>query len=681
MKKRRSIKQKIILYILSVFVVFFVASVAYIVGTSRRTILNETVEKTKYIAKNSATDIEKFFESNLAITRTLSQAFSIYQTMPAEQWQELFLDMYMPIIKANEHVYIIWDSWEYYGYIPNYTKEHGRILMYILRDGERYEKSVEERSMDGDPEIYGAFKKQNRDDIWEPYLDVVQDGKRESRLMTTIASPVKIDGRFMGMIGLDMELTALQDLVSEVETVEGGFAFLVSPQGVIAGHPNSELISKNIAEVYSAETNEHNLLQRIPKGDEFSFSRIDNEGSSHYMFFSPITVNGVPSSWSLAISVPYSQVMQTANQSLLISLLVGVIALLVVITLLFFISNSLTKPIVSITSTLKRIAQGEISSKMRLDVNSGDEVEEMAEALNRSIEGLNNKTDFALDIGKGKLDSELNLLSDQDILGKSLIDMRNSLKIANEEEEKRKEEDKVRAWINEGVAKFADILRKNNDNIQTLSDEIVSNLVKYLKANQAGMFLLEDDDKNDTHFSLASAYAWDRKKFVNKRVDLSEGLIGACAMEKETIQLTEIPDDYVEITSGLGKATPSYILLVPLKHEEDVLGVIEIASFRVFEKHEVEFTERVAQSIASTILSVKINARTRMLLEQSQQQAEEMLAQEEEMRQNMEELQATQEEMSRKAQEQKQREDDLRREFEEEKKKLMQEIKELKKKK
>jgi hypothetical protein len=152
-------------------------------------------------------------------------------------------------------------------------------------------------------------------------------------------------------------------------------------------------------------------------------------------------------------------------------------------------------------------------------------------------------------------------------------------------------------------------------------------------------------------------------------------------MEKETIQLTEIPDDYVEITSGLGKATPSYILLVPLKHEEDVLGVIEIASFRVFEKHEVEFTERVAQSIASTILSVKINARTRMLLEQSQQQAEEMLAQEEEMRQNMEELQATQEEMSRKAQEQKQREDDLRREFEEEKERLMQEIKELKKKK
>jgi len=75
MKTKRSIRQKIILYILSVFVVSFVVSVAYIVVASRKSILNETVDKTSFIAKNSATDIEKFFESNLSITRTLSQAF------------------------------------------------------------------------------------------------------------------------------------------------------------------------------------------------------------------------------------------------------------------------------------------------------------------------------------------------------------------------------------------------------------------------------------------------------------------------------------------------------------------------------------------------------------------------------------------------------------------------------
>lgn len=98
----------------------------------------------------------------------------------------------------------------------------------------------------------------------------------------------------------------------------------------------------------------------------------------------------------------------------------------------------------------------------------------------------------------------------------------------------------------------------------------------------------------------------------------------------------------------MGGSNPKSILIVPLKVEEEVLGVIEIASFNPFEKHEIEFVEKIGQNIASTLASVRISERTAQLLEKTQQQAEEMAAQEEEMRQNMEELQATQEEAARK---------------------------------
>jgi methyl-accepting chemotaxis protein len=100
----------------------------------------------------------------------------------------------------------------------------------------------------------------------------------------------------------------------------------------------------------------------------------------------------------------------------------------------------------------------------------------------------------------------------------------------------------------------------------------------------------------------------------------------------------------------LGVSNPRFILVVPLKREETILGVMEIASFTVLEDYQIKFVEKLAESIASSIYNISINNRTSVLLEQSQMQAEEMRAQEEEMRQNMEELQATQEEMYRKEQ-------------------------------
>ncbi|HPW26898.1 MAG TPA: cache domain-containing protein, partial [Tenuifilaceae bacterium] len=579
-----------------------------IVYKSRETIIKETKQNSVLVAQNAAGDIRHFFEKNFTITRTLSKAFTVYQELPPKQWQDLFIKMYLPVIKDNPTVYIIWDSWEYYGFVPGYAKEYGRLLQSVVREGSSFNISIEERSMSGDPERYGKFKQQNVDDIWEPYLDEVQSEIREARLMTTIASPIQINGKYMGLIGVDVELTLMQDLVKSVNLPEGGYAFLLSNDGIIAGHPDKSLIFKNITDVFPDGIDSHNILQRIKKGENFEFNRFDGK-DEHLMLFTPISMDGVNTVWSLVISIPKGMLMAEANRTLLISLGVGLLGLILIYIVLVFISDGLTRPIVKITGSLKRMAAGEISGNLTLDINSGDEIEEMSKALNTTIEGLNQKAAFSLDIGQGKLASQLEMLGE--------------------------------------------------NSIDNLADEVVRNLVKYFKVNQAGMFIINDDDKNDIFFQYMAAYAWDRKKYVTKRIELGEGLVGACAMEKETIQLTEIPEDYVFITSGLGKATPRYVILVPLKHEDTVVGVLELASFSVMETHEVELLEKVGESIASSILSVKINTKTRMLLEQSQQQAEEMKAQEEEMRQNMEELLATQEEMGRKAEEQKRKEDDL----------------------
>jgi GAF domain-containing protein len=278
-----------------------------------------------------------------------------------------------------------------------------------------------------------------------------------------------------------------------------------------------------------------------------------------------------------------------------------------------------------------------------------NEMGELAEEVNGILEQLTDATEFVAAIGEGKLDFDYKTLDEEYTPGKnkladSLISMQEKLKALNEDEQRRQ-------WANEGLTKFVDILRSSNDNITTLGDKIISALVKYTNANQGGLYVLNDEDDRNKHLELVSLFAFDNKKFETQKVRLGEGILGQTFLEKETTVLTQIPEEYVRITSGLGGANPKSLLIVPLKVDKDVYGIVELASFKNFQPHEIAFVEKLAETIASTLASVKVAGKNRQLIEQFQQQTEEMRSQEEEMRQNMEELQATQEEISRKEQE------------------------------
>lgn len=250
----------------------------------------------------------------------------------------------------------------------------------------------------------------------------------------------------------------------------------------------------------------------------------------------------------------------------------------------------------------------------------------------------------------GDINAEYTISDEADELGKALIALRDKLVSNQREESYRKREDSQRHWVTEGLAMFGVILRMNNDNLELLSANVIQHLVKYLNIEQAGFFIISEED-SEKYFDLIACFAYDRKKFANKRLAWGEGLVGACALEKQTIYMTNVTDGYVEITSGLGKSNPRAICIVPLKINEEVHGVLELASFRVFESYEIEFVEKVAESIASTISSVKINLRTSQLLKESQEGAQKMADTEKIMKLNMEELRSTQKEAAKQAEE------------------------------
>jgi len=300
-------------------------------------------------------------------------------------------------------------------------------------------------------------------------------------------------------------------------------------------------------------------------------------------------------------------------------------------------------------SSLHSLEKGDVD--INLDdkaLYSSDEFAEGAKALHALLDSFKGMVDFATVIGQGNLDATYQQLSDKDALGTALIKMQKSLKETKTQQDMLRAEEDQRNWVTVGLAKFSEILRRDNNDMEAMSYNVISNMVKYLDANQGGIFILnETENEADRVLEMKACYAFDRKKFVDKQIRPGEGLVGTCYLEGKPIYLTEVPDKYIFITSGLGNANPKAILICPLKVNDQIFGVIELASFKKFEPFQIDFVQKVGESIASTVSTVNVNIRTSRLLEQTKLQAEEMANTEEELRQNMEEMQATQEEAHR----------------------------------
>jgi hypothetical protein len=225
----------------------------------------------------------------------------------------------------------------------------------------------------------------------------------------------------------------------------------------------------------------------------------------------------------------------------------------------------------------------------------------------------------------------------------------NLKKTLSELEESRKQDD-FRSWVAKGIAELGGVLQTSESSVN-IYEHWLSAVVKYLKVNQGGLFLAEEDSSGKTELKLTASYAFERKKFLQKSVEPGEGLVGQAYMEQHTIYLKKVPKEYIHITSGLGDAPPHVLLVLPIKNKQSTEAVLELASFHELEKHHLELLEKLGESLAGFISNHKINQRTKALLQQAQTMSEELRSNEEEMRQNLEELTATQEALARKERE------------------------------
>jgi PAS domain S-box-containing protein len=302
------------------------------------------------------------------------------------------------------------------------------------------------------------------------------------------------------------------------------------------------------------------------------------------------------------------------------------------------LARSITRPLYTMRNKLSMVAKGVLPEN---SVNhSRDEFGQMGMKVDELVQTLRVNADFAQRIGEGKYDTQFKPASNDDLLGMSLVNMRHNL-IENERR------DKERNWIVRGVAEISEILRMH-DSTEELGEDVIKFILDKIGAIQGAFYVVNESQNGQPVIEMRASYAYSRKKYLHAKFKFAEGLVGQAAAEKDTILRTEIPQDYVSITSGiLGEQKPTCILIVPLITNEEVYGVLEFAGFKKFDQSQVKFVQELSLILARTIFNIKVNERTRRLLSESQAMSNELKEKQEVLRQNAEEMQATQEELQR----------------------------------
>ncbi len=648
MKFRFRLLIRMLVLILSISVLIFYISSNIISKNFKKVAYSEAFETNSNEAAKLASIIKTNLNKDFDKIRTIAQLMQTNTTLDWYSKRDIFNNTTAELVRNNTDFVGIWDSWELRFVDNNWDLPYGRITNYQIWKSGHLEHTIDSLDLDGDDfENNYAFIKLLPEEaienpVWHSYT-----GKSVDKIFkTSLMMPILVNDEFAGIVGAELNLTKYNQLLDSLSSTNAFDIMFFSFNGDIIYHPNKNTIGSNIIETDTLLARTFSILDRIQSGENSSFTLKSKSGIDSLNFaISSFKIANTATPWCVVVSAPLITIESQIDSMLKVVVNAGILGLVIIIIVIFFNAIGLISPLQKTTELVKKLAGGDVHNVKKLVINTADETKDMADSTNTVIDGLNQVTNFAENIGNGNYSYEFNQLSKEDILGRAILEMRNSLASAREEEKQRIVEEENMNWASQGMNIFNKILRVDNQNLENLTYSIIETITIYLGAHMGGIYLKSRDDSDI--YELISHIGFSKEKFNKKNIKPGEGEIGRCILEKDTIFINEVPKYYAKITSGLGQAIPSSILIVPLISNLKMIGVLELESLKEMHQYQIEFVDKLAETIASTIATVKVNVRTAQLLDRSQKQAEELEQQEEEMRQNMEEMQATQEEATK----------------------------------
>jgi signal transduction histidine kinase/DNA-binding response OmpR family regulator/HAMP domain-containing protein len=322
--------------------------------------------------------------------------------------------------------------------------------------------------------------------------------------------------------------------------------------------------------------------------------------------------------------------------------------------------NTMVDQLSSFADEVTRVArevgsEGKLGGQAQVEGVSGtwkgltENVNQLAGNLTTQVRAI---ADVATAVTQGDLTREITVAAQGEVA--QLKDKINQMITNLAETTQRNEE---QDWLKTNLAKISGMMQGQRD-LQTVSRLIMSELTPTVSSQHGAFFLAEspsgsgasgDHSEEDVVLKLKASYGYKARKTISNKFKMGEGLVGQAALEKKPILITQAPEDYIKVSSGLGEAAPVNIIVVPVLFEDQVLGVIELASLRPFSDVNQTFLEQLIETLGVVLNTIIANMRTEDLLEESQRLTRELQSQSEELQTQQEELQQTNEELQEKA--------------------------------
>ena len=412
MKKYRDIKiwAKLMLWVgLSSTLVIsgLIAGFGYQAGKQAKA---EALDKTGEIGYRYGADIQSNFEEAAETTRALSDLLTALLANKQTD-RDMVLDIMKTMLKNSTGILGIWTAWEpnaFDGKDSEYAnKPHhdasGRFVPYVyLDDGSIDVVVLEDYDQDGAGDYYQVPLKSGKPEIIEPYSYVV--GGKEI-MITSMMFPVKKNGKTVGVAGVDISLDFLANMVAEVTPYGDGYSYIVSNGKKLVAHPNKDTIGKDLIALQAADQQQP-ISQAIEKGTEYSLMlKSKVTGIESYQIYIPIRFNYFQTPWSFAVSVPIKTVMAGSNKIVLISIALGIAAVLLLLLVVFFVARKISAPIGQLTTIAQSIAGGNLD--VELSNTSQDEVGQLSTALGQVIQVLNTINGVMMNLAQAGQDGQL----------------------------------------------------------------------------------------------------------------------------------------------------------------------------------------------------------------------------------------------------------------------------------